>query len=107
MGAAHHLLTQEIPDVDLLGRSTHVELLAGQATVHLDLTVHGSSGNASTKRRAGLALRFVSADAECLGPMINGYRMNVGCILPRGPASDPNSHWKQLRRRPGGTRAPR
>jgi len=105
--AAHHLLTQQIPDVDLLGRAVHVKLSAGQASVHSDMTVHGSCGNSSSQRRAGLALRFVSTDTECLGPMINGYRMNAGCILPKGQASDPSGHWKALRRRPGGNRAPR
>lgn len=102
-----HLLTQQIPDVDLLGRLVQTELQPGEASVHCDLTVHGSLGNASTKRRAGLALRFVAADAECIGPMINGYTMNGGCILPKGPASDPKGHWKSMRRRPGGKRAPR
>jgi len=105
--AEHHLLTQEIPDAELLGPHTTAELRAGEASLHSDLTVHGSRGNASTRRRAGLALRFVGADAECLGPMINGYRMNGGCILPRGPRSDPRGHWRPLRRRPGGARVPR
>jgi len=107
--AVHHLLSQQIPDVDLLGRSVNVELLAGQASVHCDLTVHSSTGNSSRRRRAGIALRFVSADAQCLGPMINGYKMNAGCILPKGQASDPTGHWKSLRRRPGsrGTKLPK
>lgn len=107
--SAHHLLTQEIPDVDLLGRAVSTTLRAGEASVHCDLTVHGSRGNTSDRRRAGLALRYVAADADCLGPMINGYRMNAGCILPRGPKSDPRGHWKAVRRRPGGQRrnAPR
>lgn len=99
-----HLLTQEIPDAELLGPLVPSVLRAGEASVHSDLTVHSSAGNASASRRAGLALRFVAADAECLGPMINGYRMNAGCILPRGPASDPRGHWRPLRRRPGGER---
>eukprot|EP00927_Polykrikos_kofoidii_P061035 TRINITY_DN55926_c0_g1_i1.p1 TRINITY_DN55926_c0_g1~~TRINITY_DN55926_c0_g1_i1.p1 ORF type:complete len:509 (-),score=72.48 TRINITY_DN55926_c0_g1_i1:176-1702(-) len=102
--AVHHLLTQQIPDVDLLGRCVPVRMRAGEASVHSDLTVHGSAGNKSCRRRAGLALRFVGADAECLGPMINGYKMNGGCILPKGAASDPKGHWRALRRRPGGTR---
>eukprot|EP00928_Gymnodinium_smaydae_P057435 TRINITY_DN4067_c0_g2_i1.p1 TRINITY_DN4067_c0_g2~~TRINITY_DN4067_c0_g2_i1.p1 ORF type:complete len:449 (+),score=60.73 TRINITY_DN4067_c0_g2_i1:35-1348(+) len=104
-GTEHHLLTQEIPDVDLLGRAVTTKLRAGEASLHCDLTVHGSLGNQSTRRRAGLALRFVGADASCLGPMINGYQMNTGCILPKGPSSDPRGHWKALRRRPG-KRAP-
>lgn len=103
----HHLLTAEIPDVDLLGPAVASTLQAGEASVHSDLTVHGSRGNKSSRRRAGLALRFVSTEVECLGPMINGYRMNAGCILPKGKASDPRGHWRALRRRPGGTRAPR
>ncbi|CAE8592602.1 unnamed protein product [Polarella glacialis] len=103
----HCLLTAEIPDVDLLGPFVASVLGAGEASVHADLTVHGSCGNSSDRRRAGLALRFVSTQAECLGPMINGYRMNGGCILPKGKASDPQGHWRSLRRRPGGNRAPR
>lgn len=99
--ATHCLLTQEIPDVDLLGRAVPSVLRAGEASVHCDLTVHGSAGNTSTRRRAGIALRFVATDADCLGPMINGYRMNGGCILPRGRASDPRGHWKALKRRGG------
>lgn len=102
----HHLLTQEIPDVELLGRPVTTELRAGQASVHCDLTVHGSRGNQSSRRRAGLALRFVATDAQCLGPMINGYQMNLGCILPRGPKSDPRGHWRPLKRRAGGARMP-
>lgn len=99
-----HLLTQEIPDVDLLGRLVPTLLRAGQASVHSDLTIHGSVGNSSAKRRAGLALRFVAADADCLGPMLNGYRMNSGCILPKGRQSDPRGHWRALKRRSGARR---
>lgn len=105
--STHHLLTQEIPDVDLIGRQAPTQLRAGEASVHCDLTVHGSTGNSSMRRRAGLALRYVATDASCLGPMLNGYRMNMGCILPKGKASDPRGHWKALRRRPGGVRAAR
>jgi hypothetical protein len=106
-GSTHHLLTQEIPDVDLLGRFVSVVLHAGEASIHSDLTVHGSRGNFSGRRRAGLALRFVGTDANCLGPMINGYQMNGGCILPKGQASDPKGHWKSLKKRGGSARPPR
>merc|ERR1712070_594412 len=50
----HKLLTQEIPNVELLGRSCPVQMRAGEASLHCDLTVHGSSGNGSDRRRAGL-----------------------------------------------------
>jgi len=106
-GTTHHLLTSEIPDAELLGSVVPSVLRAGQASMHCDLTVHRSRGNCSSRRRAGLALRYVRSEADCLGPMMNGYRMNGGCILPKGAKSDPRGHWKQLRRRPGGKRAPR
>lgn len=101
----HHLLTQQIPDVDLLGPIVQQNLRAGEASIHSDLTVHSSGPNRSNKRRAGLALRFVGTDAWCLGPMINGYSMNAACIHSKGPGSDPSGHWQTLRRRPGGKRA--
>jgi len=103
-GSTHHLLTQEIPDVDLLGRKIQTVLRAGEVSVHSDLTIHGSSGNCSERRRAGLALRFVGTEATCLGAMINGYQMNEGCILPRGNASDPKGHWRSLKKRGGSKR---
>jgi len=104
--AARHLLTQEIPDVDLLGARVPSRLRAGEASVHCDLTVHGSPGNTSQRRRAGLALRFVATDATCLGAMINGYQMNKACILPKGSRSDPRGHWRALKKR-SGNRPPR
>eukprot|EP00435_Cladocopium_sp_Y103_P026187 s4332_g6.t1 len=99
--ANRHLLTQEIPDVDLLGEEVCAALTAGRASIHSDLTVHGSPGNFSERRRAGLALRFVGCDASCLGAMINGYEMNRAVILPKGPKSDPRGHWRSLKRRSG------
>lgn len=103
-GSTHHLLTQEIPDVDLLGSQIRTVLRAGEVSVHSDLTIHGSLGNRSERRRAGLALRFVGTDATCLGAMINGYQMNEGCILPKGNASDPKGHWRSLKKRGGSSR---
>lgn len=99
-GATPHLLSQRIPDVELLGRLVPSELLAGEGSVHCDLTVHSSGGNASLRRRAGLALRFVGTEAVCLGPMINGYAMNSGCLKLAGPKSDPRGHWRAVRCRP-------
>ncbi|CAJ1404924.1 unnamed protein product [Effrenium voratum] len=102
--SSRHLLTQEIPDVDLLGEKVSCRLAPGHASIHSDLTVHGSLGNSSTRRRAGLALRFVACDAVCLGAMINGYEMNRAVILPKGKLSDPQGHWRSLKKRPGARR---
>eukprot|EP00929_Paragymnodinium_shiwhaense_P049109 TRINITY_DN24794_c0_g1_i1.p1 TRINITY_DN24794_c0_g1~~TRINITY_DN24794_c0_g1_i1.p1 ORF type:complete len:427 (+),score=91.32 TRINITY_DN24794_c0_g1_i1:113-1393(+) len=105
--AQHFLLPQEIPDPDVLGPRVVASLSAGECSVHSDLTMHYSPPNTSTRRRAGLALRFVQADTECLGPMLNGYQMNAGCILPKGQRSDRTGHWKATRRKRIDHRKPR
>ena len=97
--ASHFLLPQEIPDADCIGEPVVATLRAGEASVHSDLTMHHSPANSSSRRRAGIALRFVQADARCLGPMLNGYEMNNGCILPRGRPLSGAEHWKAARRK--------
>ena len=94
--ASHFLLPQEIPDADCLGPRVIAALRAGEASVHSDLTMHHSPSNTSSRRRAGIALRFVQADARCLGPMLNGYVMNAGCTLPKGRQVE-GGHWKVTR----------
>ena len=44
-------------------------LRAGQASLHSDLLLHGSSANTSDRRRAGLTLRYAAADVR----VIDGY----------------------------------
>ena len=87
--SSDHLLTSEIPDVDLLGPPVSSTMRTSEVSVHCDLTVHGSRGNQSSHRRAGLALRFVGSDTKCLAPMINGFQMNTGYIHPKEHRSDP------------------
>ena len=52
MAPIYHL-QKEIPDVDLLGEQVTAQLDAGCCSIHSDLTVHGSFGNCSERRRAG------------------------------------------------------
>lgn len=105
----HGALDHEALGLDgtrVLGRQTteldHFEeryvnrLRAGQASMHSDLLLHGSAPNASTRRRAGLTLRYATADVR----LIDGYdfwrKTAVHCR-----AGDPDGFWYD-RRRPDG-----
>src|ERR1700735_1063604 len=56
-----NILNQTVPDAEKLGQPVDVELKAGEISIHSDLLLHGSEANQSTKRRAGLALRYCPA----------------------------------------------
>lgn len=62
-----------------------IELKAGQMSLHSDWILHGSEPNFSTRRRCGLAMRFLAADVRAY----NGW--NVHSIVCRG--SEPTGHW--------------
>ena len=61
------------------------ELKAGQMSLHTDWILHGSEPNSSTRRRCGLAMRFLSSDVRAF----NGW--NAHSIVCRG--SEPTGHW--------------
>lgn len=65
-------------------------LLAGQASVHADLVVHGSNPNLSTRRRCGLTLRYCSADVEA------GLDWHEKGVVVAG--QDWKSHWANPKR---------
>jgi ectoine hydroxylase-related dioxygenase (phytanoyl-CoA dioxygenase family) len=71
-------------------------LNAGQVSMHSDLLLHGSDANHSTRRRAGLTLRYTAADVR----LIEGYeywkKSAVHCLK-----GDPSGFWFN-RRRPDG-----
>lgn len=73
------------------------ELKAGQISLHADWMLHGSEPNNSTRRRCGLAMRFLSSDVRAF----NGW--NEHSIICRG--SDPSGHWAN-HPRPDGERIP-
>ena len=71
------------------------ELKAGQISLHSDLLLHGSRANLSNRRRAGLTLRFASADAT----MAEGWDdWREGSVHVAGEISD---YWPN-RPRPAG-----
>lgn len=62
-----------------------IELKAGQMSLHSDWVLHESEPNNSTRRRCGLAMRFLAADVRAY----NGW--NVHSIVCRGV--EPTGHW--------------
>lgn len=55
---ASNVLNQTVPEVEKYGDPVHVELKAGEASLHSDLLLHGSDANTSLRRRCGLTLRY-------------------------------------------------
>lgn len=105
----HGALEHEVLGLDgsrVLGRQTTEldrfderyvnELRAGQASMHSDLLLHGSEPNTSSRRRAGLTLRYASADVR----LIDGYDF-WGQAAVHCRAGDPDGFWSN-RRRPDG-----
>lgn len=57
-----NVLDQSIKSPEKYGNHNLTPLRAGQASIHSDLLVHGSSPNDSDRRRCGLTLRYCPAD---------------------------------------------
>ena len=53
------VLHQEVQGVDRFGAPVHNTLRAGQVSIHTSTLLHGSDANTSTRRRCGLALRYI------------------------------------------------
>ena len=62
-----------------------LKLKAGQMSLHSDWILHGSEPNISTRRRCGLAMRFLSSDVRAYNDW------NQHSIVCRG--SEPTGHW--------------
>jgi len=60
-------------------------LKAGQMSLHSDWILHGSEPNMSTRRRCGLAMRFLSSNVRAYNDW------NQHSIVCRG--SEPTGHW--------------
>ncbi len=58
--ALHQVVDDEKMDE---GRARHVELRAGQLSLHEVHLVHGSAANTSGRRRAGMAIRYMPASS--------------------------------------------
>jgi non-heme Fe2+,alpha-ketoglutarate-dependent halogenase len=83
----HNVLDQTVENAESFGTGVVVDdLKAGQASIHNDLLLHGSSANMSTRRRCGLTLRYAAAHVRA------GMQWNEKGVIVRG--SDPTGHWR-------------
>jgi non-haem Fe2+, alpha-ketoglutarate-dependent halogenase len=85
----HNILDQTVVNAEGIGEPVYVELKAGEASVHSDLTLHGSEANTSDRRRCGLTLRYTTTDVRAhLGWHEKG-------VIVSG---DPVPHWANRER---------
>jgi len=59
-----NVLNQSVDDVERFGAPVDDILKAGEASIHSDLTLHGSEANVSDRRRCGLTLRYCAAEVR-------------------------------------------
>lgn len=59
-----NVLNQSVNDVERFGAPVDDILKAGEASIHSDLTLHGSEANDSDRRRCGLTLRYCAAEVR-------------------------------------------
>jgi hypothetical protein len=72
------------------------ELRAGQVSVHSDLMLHGSTANTSTRRRAGLTLRYAAAGVRLLDGYDEWRRSSIHVA-----GEEPDPFWADLPRPEG------
>ena len=82
----NNVLNQTVADPERYGEApVALELRAGQMSLHSDWILHGSEVNRSSRRRCGLAMRFLSADVRAF------HGWNENSIVCRGV--EPSGHW--------------
>ncbi|MEM7408581.1 MAG: phytanoyl-CoA dioxygenase family protein [Pseudomonadota bacterium] len=82
----NNVLNQTVDNpLDYGEQPVSLELRAGQISLHSDWILHASEVNQSTRRRCGLAMRYLSADVRAF----DGWNSNS--IVCRG--ADPSGHW--------------
>lgn len=95
--AEQSVLGKTVRDAERFGQPVSLVLRAGQISLHSDMLLHGSEPNTSTRRRCGLALRYLPVDVRAL---TDWNRVSIHC---RG--RDPAGHWAH-NPRPAGDRVP-
>lgn len=91
--ATGNVLSKQILDINQYGDPITIELKAGQASIHPDLMAHGSSGNASNRRRCGLTLRYCPVEVHA---HMDGNNKSIIVL-----GEDPSGHWANLPRPEG------
>ncbi len=86
------VLKRQVVGVEGYGERVTNELEAGELSLHSDLLLHGSDANASNRRRAGLTIRYVSAEVDALP----GYEFwKTPAVHCRGTIPDHWPHWQR------------
>ena len=80
------VLNQSILNPEQYGKPFHNELKAGQFSLHADMLAHGSTPNASNRRRCGLTIRYCPPSVVAIE---KAWANNA--ILCRG--EDKNNNW--------------
>ncbi len=90
-----NVLDQTVTPLEDLPDPVHLEMRAGQISLHTDWLLHGSEPNRSHRRRCGLTMRFVSPDVR----NFNADRPTG--LVARG--TDPQGYWQHIPRPAGET----
>ena len=85
-----NVLDQTVTPLADLPDPVHLEMRAGQISLHTDWLLHGSEPNGSDRRRCGLTMRFVSPDVR------NVYADSPTGLIARG--ADPDGYWQHTPR---------
>ncbi len=85
-----NVLDQTVTSLDSLPDPVHLEMQAGQISLHTDWLLHGSDPNQSDRRRCGLTMRFVSPDVR------NFNSDSPSGLIARGV--DQKDYWQQTPR---------
>lgn len=72
------------------------ELRAGQVSLHTDLLLHGSRPNRSTRRRCGIAIRYLAADVRTVE---GGESWTAAAVHVN--EGDPTGYWPNVQRPDG------
>jgi len=89
-----NVLNQSVADAERFGDPVDDVLKAGEASIHSDLTLHGSEANDSDRRRCGLTLRYCAADVRAYmdwnakGVVVSGVDAEGHWANPPRPAPE-------------------
>ena len=81
----NNVLNQTVDNIHEYGTPDHLELKAGEASVHTCLLLHGSDANLSDRRRCGIGIRYATVDVQA------DESLQAKGILCRG--ADPEGNW--------------
>jgi len=73
------VLKRQVSNTERHGKRFNNALKAGEISIHSDLLLHGSEANRSTRRRAGLTVRYTSAEVRPVPGWEHWIKVAVHC----------------------------